>query len=62
KRHLIPLTQPGGTLAPGERAVMQNSALAGRRVSPRTPNKTISSKARRPTSVPRHPLSLRKSG
>ncbi|MBH1975929.1 MAG: YgiQ family radical SAM protein [Rhodocyclales bacterium] len=31
KRHLIPLTQPGGTLAPGERAAMQKSALVTRR-------------------------------
>jgi hypothetical protein len=70
KRHLIPLTQPGGTLAPGERAAMQKSALVtrreatypGRRMTPGMPGNSPASKPRRPTSVPRHPLSQRKGG
>ena len=62
KRHLVPLTQPGGTLAPGEQAHWKKSGLVTRRVTPSIPGKTITSKTRRPTSVPRHPLSQRKGG
>ena len=71
KRHLVPLTQPGGTLAPGERAAAQKSVLAarretakpgGRRMAPGMPGKLPASKPRRPISAPRHPLSQRKGG
>jgi len=68
KRHLVPLTQPGGTLAPGERAVMQKSALATRREAgvrrgtSGTPRKPSASRPPRSSSGPRHPLSQRKGG
>ncbi|MDO9272702.1 MAG: YgiQ family radical SAM protein [Rugosibacter sp.] len=61
KRHLVPLTQPGGTFAPGEAPHWKKSALATRRTAPGTPGKTIG-KSRRPTSAPPHPLSQRKGG
>jgi len=62
KRHLVPLTQPGGTLAPGESPQWKKSALVTRRVMPSLPGKTVTRKTRRPTSVPRHSLSQRKVG
>ncbi len=76
KRHLVPLTQPGGKLAPGERPPWKKlpkathrqcrasnaPALAERRTAAGKPGKTLSGKTRRPAGVPRHPLSLRKGG
>jgi uncharacterized radical SAM protein YgiQ len=61
KRHLVPLTQPGGTFAPGEAPHWKKSALATRRTTPVTPGKAIG-KSRRPTNAPPHPLSQRKGG
>jgi uncharacterized radical SAM protein YgiQ len=61
KRHLVPLTQPGGTFAPGGQPHWKKSVLATRRTTPVTPGKTIS-KSRRSTSAPPHPLSQRKGG
>jgi radical SAM superfamily enzyme YgiQ (UPF0313 family) len=68
KRHLVPLTQPGGTLGPGEQPHWKKSALVTRRSPPVksaqpgriSPAKAVPAKTQRPANVPRHPLSLRK--